>query len=469
MEAGVIAAVLVLLLALVVSGFFSAAEAALFSLGETRIRALVDEGQPGASQLAQLRARPERLTVLLRLGDAFCDVLAAALAGYLASPWGGAGLALAVGVATFAVLLFGELVPVRFSMSRAQRVALFAAPPLHVLARLLAPVLLLFERLARVLPEEAGPNVAGITESELRQLQALGHTEGGIEEHEREIIERAFRLDDTKAWDIMTPRVDVFAWQDSQTLAAIAPQLGTVPYSRVPVFGESVDDVTGVLYVRDAYQALLTGQRDVPLRALAREPLIVPGSVSLTKLLRDFQTRRIHLAIVVDEYGGTDGLVTLEDVLEELVGEIVDETDLAEEAIVRVSRSEIVAAGDADLREINHFFNTSFPQLEHRSLNGYLLDELGRVPDVGDSLERDGMTIEVLEATDTQVLRARLRRATSQDPAIAAAPEPGAPTGGRADPTAEPAGGDPPTAEAAPARSGEALARPARVEAEQRR
>jgi len=412
-----IAAVILLVVALVVSGFFSAAETALFSLADTRIRALVDEGQRGSVALARLRARPERLLVLLRLGDAFCDVLVALVAGWLAWDRGGLAVVLAVVLATGGVLLFGELLPVRYAVTRVQRVALWAAPPLAVLARLLTPLLVVFEKLARALPEQEVSIVAGIAESELRQLQALGHTQDVIEEHERQIIERAFRLDETKAWDIMTPRVDIFAWQGSRTLAAIAPQLGTVPYSRVPVYGESVDDITGVLYVRDAYQALLMGQRDVPLRELAREPLIVPGSVSLTKLLRDFQTRRIHLAIVVDEYGGTDGLVTLEDVLEELVGEIADERDVGEEPILRVSRTEIVAAGDADLREINHFFNISLPQLEHRSLNGYLLEELGRVPDAGEVLERDGITIEVLEATDTQVTRARLRRSAPQESA----------------------------------------------------
>jgi len=125
------------------------------------------------------------------------------------------------------------------------------------------------------------------------------------------------------------------------------------------------------------------------------------------------------MAVVVDEYGGTDGLVTLEDVIEELVGEIVDETDVAEDLIVRVSRTEVLAQGDADLREINHIFNTALPQLEHRSLNGYLLEELGRVPESGESIEREGVAIEVLEATDTQVLRARVRRAS---PAPEAAP-----------------------------------------------
>src|SRR5688500_15482378 len=215
----------------------------------------------------------------------------------------------------------------------------------------------------------------------------MGHSAGPIEEHERQLIERAFRLDETKAWNIMTPRVDIFALEDSMTLAQLAEELDTVRHTRVPVYGESIDDISGIVYRDDIYQALVRGPRDITLKSLAREPLIVPGSISVTRLLREFQTRRIHLALVVDEYGGTDGLVTLEDVLEELVGEIADEKDVAEDLIQRVSRTEIIAQGDVDLREINQFFHTAFPQLEHRSLNGYVLEELGRVPDAGETLE----------------------------------------------------------------------------------
>jgi putative hemolysin len=238
----------------------------------------------------------------------------------------------------------------------------------------------------------------------------MGHLEGAIEEHERTLIERVFTLDTRKVWEVMTPRVDVFAWPEDSTLDEVAPDLSRCPYSRIPVYSESLDDVTGVVYLRDVYQALTMGRRDVTLGALGREPLFVPGSLSLIQLLEDFQSRRIHMGLVVDEHGGIDGLVTLEDILEELVGEIVDETDIPEEPIVRLSRSEIVVSGSAELREINHFFNTSFPLLEHRSLNGYLLDELGRVPEPREVVEKEGVRIEVLSATETQVTRARLSR-----------------------------------------------------------
>jgi putative hemolysin len=275
--------------------------------------------------------------------------------------------------------------------------------------------------MSATLPEPRLTGVREITEWELRQLAALGRSEGSIDEHEGQIIERAFRLDDTQVWDIMTPRVDMFAWPDSLTLGEIASQFGTVPYSRVPVYDESIDDVTGVLYLRDAYQALIAGQREVTLRSLARQPLVVPGSLSLTRLLRDFQNRRIHLALVVDEYGGIDGLVTLEDVIEELVGEIEDETDVTEVSIVRISRSEIIAEGDTELREINHIFNTALPLLEHRSLNGYLMSELGRVPQPDETMDRQGLRIEVLDASDTQVLRARITRLAPSTETVVAA------------------------------------------------
>jgi putative hemolysin len=394
--------------ALALSAFLTAAEVALFSLTDARVRGVVDQID-GA--LARIRARPRSLLVLLRFGDAVAAVVLGATAFVMGSlywpVWGGV-----VGVAVGAVLLvaIGEILPRRLLAEPGVRFALAIAPTMLGLSRLLRPILYPLERLTLSLPEPRLTSVSEITESELRQLTALGRSEGAIDEHEGQIIERAFRLEDTRVWDIMTPRVDVFAWRDELTLEEIAPEFGAVPYSRIPVYGESIDDVTGVLYLRDAYQALIAGKRDAPLRSLARQPLVVPGSLPLTRLLRDFQNRRIHLALVVDEYGGIDGLVTLEDVIEELVGEIEDETDVTEVSMVRVSRNEIIAEGDTELREINHIFNTALPLLEHRSLNGYLMAELGRVPQRGEAVERQGLDIEVLEASETQVLRARITR-----------------------------------------------------------
>ncbi|MBW3553685.1 MAG: hemolysin family protein [Gemmatimonadetes bacterium] len=400
--------IIALVAAVCISAFLTAAEVALFALGDARVRRLVDSGE---SPLARIRSRPRSLLVLLRFGGGLAALVVGAAAfrigSLLAGLWAGV---VGVGAGAFLFVIVAEIWPRRILSERGVRFAIAVAPFMLGLSRVLRPVLWPLEYLTRSLPEPRLTAVSENTEKEILQLAALGRSEGSIDEHESQIIERAFRLDETRVWDIMTPRVDMFAWPDSLTLGEIASQFGTVPYSRVPVYDGSIDDVTGVVYLRDAYQALTAGQRTAQLRSLARQPLVVPGSLPLTRLLRDFQNRRIHLALVVDEYGGIDGLVTLEDVIEELVGEIEDETDVTEVSIVRVSRSEIIAEGDTELREINHIFNTALPLLEHRSVNGYLMEELGRVPQPNETLERQGLLIEVLDASETQVLRARITR-----------------------------------------------------------
>jgi len=409
----VIGTVGLLLFLLILSGVFSGSEIALFSMGEARVRTLVEEKRAGARALADLKSDPETLLITILVGNNVANIGAASVATYAATrAFGSAGVGLATGVMTILVLFFGEVAPKSFAARNAERLSLLCAPPIRALRRLLTPIVVPLNKLLQLVLPEPDASVLPVTKREIRAMARLGHLAGVIKEHERRMVERGFALDRRRAWEVMTPRVEVFAWPDRLTLAEVASKLGEVRYSRIPVFGESLDDVTGVLYLRDAYQALLSGQRDVRLSELAREPLFVPESVPLIELLEQFRTRRIHLGIVVDEHGGIDGLVTLEDILEELVGEIVDETDEPEEAIVRINRNEILVDGAADLREINHFFNTAFPILEHRSLNGYLLEELGRVPETGEIVDRGGVRIEILKATDTQVTRARIRRET---------------------------------------------------------
>jgi len=408
----VIGAAVLLVVLLILSGFFSGSEIALFSLGEARVRSLREDGRRGSIALERLKSNPERLLATILIGNNIVNIGAASLATALALElYGSPGVAYATGIMTLLVLVFGEITPKGLATANADAFALVVAPWIYMLSRALFPLVYPLERLTRwFVRRSQREGRLTVTEGEIREMTAIGHREGAIDEHERRIIERAFRLDETRAWDIMTPRVEIFAWSADRTLASITAELPTLRFSRVPVYRDSVDDIVGILYTRDAYQALIAGQRDIALGALAREPFFVPGSIPLTRLLGDFQTRRIHMGVVIDEYGGTDGLVTLEDILEELVGEIVDETDLEHQPVVRVSRNELLVEGGADLREINHFFNTAFPQLEHRSLNGYLLDELGYVPRQGEEVEREGVRIRIVESTETQVLKAVMLR-----------------------------------------------------------
>lgn len=401
-------------LLLTISALLTALGTAVFSLGSARLRTLVSEGFQGAGALSAIRARRDSVITLIHLGTTVLNLTTLGLVvavGHLRD--GLSGGLIAMGLAVIVILLVAEILPRGLAARSPVRLALIAAPHLDTLDRLLGFLMYPLIRLEDVLSRN-GEEGGTTAEREIREMADLGREEGIVDPDEEALIERAFHLDELSAFDVMTPRVDMFTWQDDLTLDAIVDDLRTVPYSRVPVYGESTDDITGILYVREAYQTWVSGRRDVKLRALSREPFFVPASLSLARLLRDFQARRIHMGIVADEYGGTDGLVTLEDVLEELVGEIVDETDLDQEPLLRVGRNELVADGGVDLREVNHALNLALPTIENRSLNGYILEELGYVPSKGERVERDSLIIEVLEATETQVLRVRLTRAPSE-------------------------------------------------------
>jgi CBS domain containing-hemolysin-like protein len=402
---------------LFLSAFFSAASTAVFSVGGSRIRTLLEEGFGGAEQLSDLRSRAGSIQALLLFLASGTRLLAVGVTtGWCAMRWGLWGFLGGLFGATLGVLLFGQFLPRSLAARRSIRVALAVAPSLLRLERSLGPVFSPVLRLEGYLARVAGEEGSTREEREVREMTAIGQREGVVGMEEHELVERAFRLDELTVWDVMTPRVAIFAWPEQLALEEIIAELEKVPYSRVPVYGESVDDITGILHVREAYLNYIAGRGGALLKDLAREPFFVPGSLPLTRLLKDFQARRIHLGIVADEFGGTDGLVTLEDLLEELVGEIEDETDLPEEPLIRISKTEIIANGALDVREINYAFKLALPQTEHRSLNGFIIEELGYVPEKGESLERHGVRIDVVDATETQVLRARVRKVSPPAP-----------------------------------------------------
>lgn len=404
-------ATLVLLAVLILSsGLFSGSEIALFSISRPRARGLLEDGRRGAGALVRLKTDPERLLVTLLIGNNVVNIAAASVATYAATQaFGSAGVGIATGVMTLLVLFFGEIVPKSFAARNAESIALAISPFFVALSIVLAPLAAPFVWLTRLVVP-ARTSVPSVTETEIRNLTEMGHERGAIDAHELELIERAFLMDSTRAWQVMTPRVDIFAWPDDRTLGDIATELAEVPYSRIPVHGGSLDDITGVLYVRDAYQRLARNGTETRLSEIAREPFFVPASISLIRLLSEFRARRVHLGVVVDEHGGTDGIVTLEDVLEELVGEIDDETDRPDEPIRRIGRNEVVVDAATDLKDINEAFGTDLPVGDHRSVNGLLLDTLGRVPRKKEIFDIEGVQIEVLDAGDTQVRRVRMRR-----------------------------------------------------------
>jgi CBS domain containing-hemolysin-like protein len=375
-----------------------------------------EEGFRGADALAELRNRADQTRAsLLFLNTLFNSVTVGTLVllGYALHGTAGGGWGLLAGA--LVVLIFGQGIPRLLASRHPIRFALGAATAILAVENRLVAITKPFRRLAAGMTRTEGTDGSSQEERDVRELSQLGQEEGLVGEDEHLLVERAFRLDELTAWDVMTPRVDIFAWKDSLTLEEIIGELKSVPYSRVPVYRDTTDDISGILYVREAYENYVTGRTTMTLSQLARDPLFVPGSLPLTRLLHQFQARRIHMGIIADEFGGTDGLATLEDILEELVGEIVDETDVDEEVLIRISKTQVMAPGGIDVREINYAFNVALPQLEHRSLNGFLLEELGHVPEPGETVERAGVKIEILTASDTQVLTTRLTKLALAD------------------------------------------------------
>ena len=406
-------AILTLLgLCLLLSATLTAAQTAAFQVSESRMRTLKSEGFKGAEALTEVRRRAGHvgssvrlITDTLNLGTMGIGVAT----GVLTLERGPPALYVMVGVVI--IIVFADVLPRSIAARHPVRLALASASGLISLTQwtrwISVPVSRLEDALAKNREDELS-----MEERELREIQEIGQEEGVLEESENLLVERAFRLDELTAWDAMVPRVDIFAWQEDLTLSEIIDGLPDVPYSRVPVYKDSVDDVTGILYVREAYERISQGMHDLKLHQISRAPFFVPGSLSLAQLMRDFQAKRIHMGIVADEFGGTDGLVTLEDVLEELVGEIRDETDVEEEEIRRVSRNQIECDAGVDVRDINQALGVALPKLEHRSLNGLILEELGHVPSVGEKLLCGDIRIEIMQATETQVIRAQVTRLT---------------------------------------------------------
>ena len=406
-------AILTLLgLCLLLSATLTAAQTAAFQISESRMRTLKSEGFKGAEALTEVRRRAGHvgssvrlITDTLNLGTMGIGVAT----GVLTLERGPPALYVMVGVVI--IIVFADALPRSIAARHPGNLALASASGLISLTQwtrwISVPVSRLEDALAKNREDELS-----MEERELREIQEIGQEEGVLEESENLLVERAFRLDELTAWDAMVPRVDIFAWQEDLTLSEIIDGLPDVPYSRVPVYKDSVDDVTGILYVREAYERISQGMHDLKLHQISRAPFFVPGSLSLAQLMRDFQAKRIHMGIVADEFGGTDGLVTLEDVLEELVGEIRDETDVEEEEIRRVSRNQIECDAGVDVRDINQALGVTLPKLEHRSLNGLILEELGHVPSVGEKLLCGDVRIEIMQATETQVIRAQVTRLT---------------------------------------------------------
>jgi CBS domain containing-hemolysin-like protein len=402
---------------LVCSALLTGAEAAYFSLGRARLKQLAEEQGEEHNRLAPLLRQPHELLVTLLVGITFVNIAAAALAASIAEKlFGRAGLWISIGAMTFLLSVFGEVLPMTLAVEHPRRFSRWVHTPVAWLSALLAPVRVVlgaFTALTlRVVGSERRAGEPEITEAELRTLVDVGAREGVVDRTEREMIHRVFELEDTSVRAVMVPRPDMFCLDVDLPPDELLRLLREHLHSRVPVFEETVDQIVGVLYTKDLLPHLRGLPAGFDLRAHLHPPYFVPESKRADALLREFQAKKLHLAIVVDEHGGTAGLVTLEDLLEELVGEIRDEFDEEERLIQRVDEHTFRVSGKLPIDELNAATGLQVPDESFDTVGGWVLDLFGRVPHKGEKLDAGqvGISVEKVERTRVLEVLVRVRR-----------------------------------------------------------
>jgi CBS domain containing-hemolysin-like protein len=406
----------VLVVALVVAGLSATAETALTSVSRIRIRARRVEGDRKAALVERLHRNPSGYLGTILVTNTLAVMLASSSATLLAEQHLGAGAAIWAAVAlAILVLLFCELGPKTYALQNNERMAQLLAQPVAVATRLLGPMVGVLTAISslifRVLPGGAGRKAPFLTEEELKQLVLASEQEGVVEEEEREMIHGVLEMTDKQVREVMIPRVQMVSLPAASTVEEAIAVILEYGHSRIPLYEETVDDITGVVYAKDLLGAGRQPGAEVPLVGkLARPPTYVPEAKRLGELLQEMQQAKIHLAVVVDEYGGTAGLVTIEDLLEEIVGPIRDEYDLAEQEEVQlVSPTEALVTASVSLDDVNDLLHLHLEGDDFDSIGGLIYANLGRIPAVGDTVEVDGVTITV-EGIDRRAIQTvRLR------------------------------------------------------------
>ncbi len=405
----VVLEILGLAVLLVCSSLLTGAEAAFFSLGRARLKELAhEEGkEPGA--VTPLLQRPHELLVTLLVGITLVNIGASALAASVAGKLlGSAGLAVAIGAMIFLLTVFGEVLPMTLAVEHPRRFSVWVSRPVGWLSALLAPIRIVlggFTALTlRLAGSERRPGEPEISEEELRTLVDVGAKEGVVDRTEREMIHKVFELEDTLVRTVMVPRPDMFCLDVTTPLAELLDRLRVELHSRVPVFEESIDQIIGVLYTKDLLPYLRGLPPEFDLRARLHPPYFVPESKRADALLREFQAKKIHLAVVVDEYGGTAGLVTLEDLLEELVGEIRDEFDEEERLIQKIGPRSFRVSGKLPIDELNAAAGLKISNESFDTVGGWVLDLFGRVPHKGEKKDAGVATVAVEKVERTRVV-----------------------------------------------------------------
>jgi len=409
---------LALLACLALNAFFSSSEIAIISISKLRVESLVKGKHRGSEALLSLKKDPKRLFSTVQIGINCVGMAASALSviiviNLLGSYW----VAAATAVLTFIFIVFGEIVPKSFAYAHSENIALSSAKPVIFLSKLLSPIIILTDFITKLLIKgDIKDYKTPLTSEELKAFVARGAEEGAVGKKEKEVIDNVLNLKEVTAGDVMTPRVLIFGLKSTLAVKEVIKDMSSFPYSRVPVYGKTNDDIIGVVHIKSILKCIESNEMDKQLKDLIEKPFFVPETILLADLLKAFQEKKTHIAIVIDEFGGVQGLVTLTDLIEEMVGEIVTESDVTKNIMMRVDKYTIIVDGATQAGDINRFFNIILPGKSFETISRLILKKLKRIPKEGDELIIGDLNIKIEKVEGNRIIRVKLTK--PEKPAI---------------------------------------------------
>jgi len=381
---------MLLVIGLLLSGFFSSSETALFSISKVKALHIAKDDTKTGQLILKMKKDSHTLLTTILIGNNLSNIGASAIATSIAiSYFKSNAVGIATGIMTMLILVFGEIFPKSFANHNNVLVARIVIYPLFWLSKIFFPLIYLLNFIPK-LHGHTDKSSETVTEDELMTMVEVVEEEGEIKEEEKEYITNIFEFDDTSCSEIMTPRADMFVLDVSQDMD-IENILNT-GFSRIPVIEDSIDNIIGILHVKDlfaSFQKACASESDIPLdvKKIMKKPYFIPESKKLDSLLQDFKQKKNHIAIVVDEHGGISGIVTLEDVVEEIIGEIIDETDRMTPDIVRLKGNKWLVAGKIDIDDLNKELEIKIPESNtYDTFSGFFLEQIGRIPKSGESI-----------------------------------------------------------------------------------
>ena len=396
------------------SGYFSGLEVALVSIRLSKIEQMVKDKVRGAVSLHKLKSNPSRMMSSVNLGNNLASIAATALATDLSLKlFGDDGLAIAIGIMTFLILIFGEITPKTYCNANAAKVAVKNSRILLIFSYALFPIVWIFEIITKGMIKLTGSSdiPPGLTEDEIKEIVKQGYKDKAIEKQESELVHGALNFDDIVIRSVMTPRTKMFKLNSKMMLFEALPEINKSGFSRIPVFAENTDQIVGIIHVRDVLKKLEGDEKIISLEQIMREPVFVSQEKRVSDLLKEMQGRRTHMAIVLDEFGGVEGCVTLEDLLEEIVGEIQDETDTEKPSFQRDGQNAIVTDGDIEIDTINDIFKSNIPPGDdYSTLNGLLHEKLHDMPKEDDKIEIGSLRIIIEKVSKNKPVKIRIEK-----------------------------------------------------------